>query len=223
MKNYYEILEISKNASSEIIEKAYKTLAKKYHPDVQEENKKETAEVKFKEIGEAYEILSDAEKKSEYDVKYEKFIAASKFAEEAKEACKRDDEARAKYQAQNNAHTNRASANNNEETESHPQEQANANSREEVIADQVVQKFEAAISRAYRDAYEQRLRDYGYRVRYKKSFKDKLKNIVAIILTILVVAIILFVLWQFKPFREQLIGIYNGNPVIKGIVDIFIK
>lgn len=40
MKNYYEILEVDRNASKEIIEKAYKTLAKKYHPDVQEQNQK---------------------------------------------------------------------------------------------------------------------------------------------------------------------------------------
>ena len=66
-KNYYEILEIDKNASPEIIEKAYKTLAKKYHPDVQlEENKKQSEEI-FKQINEAYEILSDTTKKEEYN------------------------------------------------------------------------------------------------------------------------------------------------------------
>ena len=48
MKNYYEILEIDRNASKEIIEKAYKTLAKKYHPDVQEQNQKKIAEEKMK-------------------------------------------------------------------------------------------------------------------------------------------------------------------------------
>jgi len=74
MKNYYEVLEVSKNASSEVIEKAYKTLAKKYHPDVSPENKKSEAESLFKEIGEAYEILSDAEKRADYDLKYQKFI-----------------------------------------------------------------------------------------------------------------------------------------------------
>ena len=66
-KNYYEILEVDKNASPEIIEKAYKTLAKKYHPDVQlEENKKQSEEI-FKQINEAYEILSDTTKKEEYN------------------------------------------------------------------------------------------------------------------------------------------------------------
>jgi len=77
MKNYYEILEVSKNASPEVIEKAYKTLAKKYHPDVCEENDKEKSEKLFKEIGEAYDILSNAEKRADYDSNYEKFVASS--------------------------------------------------------------------------------------------------------------------------------------------------
>ena len=66
-KDYYDILQINRNASPEIIEKAYKTLAKKYHPDVQtEENKKQSEEI-LKEINEAYETLSVPEKKQSYD------------------------------------------------------------------------------------------------------------------------------------------------------------
>lgn len=66
-KNYYDILQINQNASPEIIEKAYKTLAKKYHPDLQEENNKKEAEEILKEINEAYEILSNPDKKAIYD------------------------------------------------------------------------------------------------------------------------------------------------------------
>lgn len=66
MKNYYEILEIEKNASEEEIKKAYKKMAIKWHPD-KNLNNKEEAEKKFKEISEAYEILSDSEKKDIYD------------------------------------------------------------------------------------------------------------------------------------------------------------
>ena len=67
-KNYYEILQINQNASSEIIEKAYKTLAKKYHPDLQEESKKSESEEILKEINEAYEVLSDPIKRKNYDM-----------------------------------------------------------------------------------------------------------------------------------------------------------
>lgn len=67
MKNYYEILEVDIHASSEVIDKAFKVLAKKYHPDTQEdESKKEWAEEQFKLLNEAYEVLSDEEKRREY-------------------------------------------------------------------------------------------------------------------------------------------------------------
>ncbi len=69
MKNYYEILEVSENASSEVIERAYKVLAKKYHPDTWPKDKLFYAESKFKEITEAYEILSNSEYRKKYDIK----------------------------------------------------------------------------------------------------------------------------------------------------------
>lgn len=69
MKNYYEILEVSENASSEVIEKAYKILAKKYHPDMWPRDKIFFAESKFKEITEAYEILSNENSRRDYDIK----------------------------------------------------------------------------------------------------------------------------------------------------------
>lgn len=71
MKNYYEILEVNEKASSEMINKAFKFLAKKYHPDTQENDKKEWAEEKFKEINEAYEVLSNEDSRKKYDAELE--------------------------------------------------------------------------------------------------------------------------------------------------------
>lgn len=64
-RDYYEVLGVARNASEEEIKKAYKRLAKKYHPDLNPDSK--TAEEKFKEVNEAYEVLSDAEKRARYD------------------------------------------------------------------------------------------------------------------------------------------------------------
>jgi len=63
-KSLYETLEVSENASKDEIKKAYRKLARKYHPDV---NKDKDAEEKFKELNAAYEVLSDDQKKLQYD------------------------------------------------------------------------------------------------------------------------------------------------------------
>ena len=64
-KDYYKILEIDKKATPEEIKKAYRTLAKKYHPDRNQNDKK--AEEQFKLVNEANEVLSDPEKRKQYD------------------------------------------------------------------------------------------------------------------------------------------------------------
>ncbi len=65
-RDYYEVLGVSKDASEAEIKKAYRRLAKKYHPDLNKDNKEEAAE-KFKEISEAYEVLMDKDKRARYD------------------------------------------------------------------------------------------------------------------------------------------------------------
>ena len=64
-RDYYEVLGVDKSADEAAIKRAYRTLAKKYHPDVNPGDKE--AEQKFKEVNEAYAVLSDSEKKAKYD------------------------------------------------------------------------------------------------------------------------------------------------------------
>ena len=75
-KSLYETLEITEGASEAEIKKAYRKLARKYHPDV---NKDPSAEDKFKEINSAYEILSDKEKKQQYDMHGDSMFGGQNF------------------------------------------------------------------------------------------------------------------------------------------------
>ena len=63
-KDYYTTLGIERNATQDEVKRAYRKLARKFHPDI---NKEDTAELRFKEIGEAYEVLQDTEKRAAYD------------------------------------------------------------------------------------------------------------------------------------------------------------
>src|SRR5246127_392609 len=64
-KDYYKVLGVPRNASQEDIKKAFRKLARQYHPDVAKDKKR--AEEKFKEINEAYEVLGDPQNRSKYD------------------------------------------------------------------------------------------------------------------------------------------------------------
>ena len=78
-KNYYDVLGIKHNASQQEIKQAYRSLARKYHPDVNPNDK--SAEAKFKEINEAHEVLSDKESRRKYDQFGDQWQHADQFAQ----------------------------------------------------------------------------------------------------------------------------------------------
>ena len=78
-KSYYDTLGVSKTASAKEIKQAYRKLARKYHPDVNPGDK--SAEAKFKEINQAYEVLSDTGKRKKYDQYGDKWQYADQFAQ----------------------------------------------------------------------------------------------------------------------------------------------
>jgi len=68
-RDYYDVLEVERNASDDVIKKAFRKLARQHHPDLHSEpDKKKAAEEKFKEAGEAYEVLSDGDRRKKYDM-----------------------------------------------------------------------------------------------------------------------------------------------------------
>lgn len=170
MKNYYEILEVNKKASKEVIEKAYKVLVKKYHPDLQGNQKQIHIDKKMKEINEAYEVLSNDFLREQYNLELEK-----------------------------------QEANNKEEVEEF----------NETMKKHKVGTFSGGFTL---------LKSFYKNNRYKKENKEiTKKDILAIILTIIVIILIGIILW-FIPFtngwmRELLFE----NPLFNWIGSLFAK
>ena len=223
-KNYYDILQINQNASPEIIEKAYKTLAKKYHPDLQEENNKKEAEEILKEINEAYEILSNPEKKALYDQNLRNETISQ---EDYDKIYAQNEELKKKLSNLNNntaPSINLNSFNNSGSKESQldqeyldkiKKEQQELELRKQQL--QYQEQMEQARQKAYHDAYIQDLKNRGYRIKYKKSLKDYIKGIISIIVVILV----LILLWHVPFIQNFFINLYENNQAIHYVVDIF--
>ena len=222
-KNYYDILQINQNASPEIIEKAYKTLAKKYHPDLQEEVNKKEAEEILKEINEAYEVLSNPEKKALYDQNLKN------------EGISQEDYDKIYYQNEelkkeinnlknNISNTTSSDINLNSFNKNSQQNQADIDKiiREEQELEykkrqlQYQEQIEQAREQAYHDAYIQDLKNRGYKIKYKKSFKNYLKGIFSIIILI----VILILLWQIPFIKNFFIDIYENNQSLQNLINI---
>lgn len=212
-KNYYEILQINQNASSEIIEKAYKTLAKKYHPDLQEESKKSESEEILKEINEAYEVLSDPIKRKNYDMT----LTNSSITEEKLNQLYNENQVLKKklyelqQKFQNTEYQNHLNTNN------HQQSTQNNNARYHTQNNSdnsyYEEEMQQARNQAYYDAYIQDLKNRGYKIRYKKSLEERIRGIISIILTLF----ILFLIYQI-PFVKNYL---KNNIFIQTCSNIF--
>ena len=195
-QNYYEILEVDKNASPEIIKKAYNTLAKKYHPDLQNDDVKHLYEEKLKLINEAYETLSDNAKRAEYD---KILISELDTLKEKIDTLSKENEL-LKSQHQNNYQTQK---------NSYYREATNITSQNNYNEEQIRQ----AKQQAYHDAYIQDLKNRGYKIKYKKEPKDYFKNFIAFLLT----TFILLFLWQLPFVRNFILE----NKIVQTVISIF--
>lgn len=201
-QNYYEILEVNKNASPEIIEKAYKTLVKKYHPDLQQDENKNKYEEKIKKINEAYDILSDSEKRKKYDLNlknteisindynslYQENINLKNNLNILKE--------KLNYlnNIQNNYEKNNLNYNNLENNKNYS-ENNNIN---------------------YND-----INYTNYFSNFFVNIKNKLKDLFAFFITILIIIFIFFILWHIPFTKNYLIKLYNENSILQFFINLF--
>lgn len=195
MKNYYEILEVDKNASEEIIEKAYRTLAKRYHPDLQDGEMKKENEEKMKAINEAYDVLSNDFKRKQYDEGLEKETIS---IEEYNRVLQENNILR---QQLNNVVTQR--------------DEGSINNMGRVLNEQI----NRARQQAYQDAYVEDMKNRGYRVKYKHDFKYYLKLVGVILAT----ALIMFLIYQIPFVKRFFQNLYEENVIFQAIVDVIVN
>ena len=206
MINYYEILEVSEKASIEVIEKAYKALVKKYHPDLQPNENKHEAEKKIKIINEAYEILSDAAKKESYDKK----LNASRINQQQSYNQNINSQANTVNPNSSNTKKSVTYSSNKKNTTTTPKETFNQ------------EYYNNVYKKAYHDAYIKSLKNMGYNIKYQKTFKQYLINFASIIIAISTLIILLVVLWHIPYTKNYFLKIYFENPSIKLLIDSFV-
>lgn len=201
-QNYYEILEVNKNASPEIIEKAYKTLVKKYHPDLQQDENKNKYEEKIKKINEAYDILSDSEKRKKYDLNLKNTeISINDYNSLYQENINLKNNLnilKEKLNYLNNIKNNYEKNNlnyNNLENNKNYSENNNIN---------------------YND-----INYTNYFSNFFVNIKNKLKDLFAFFITILIIIFIFFILWHIPFTKNYLIKLYNENSILQFFINLF--
>ena len=195
MKNYYEILEVNRKASKEVIEKAYKVLVKKYHPDLQKNGRREIYETKIKDINEAYDVLSNDFLKEQYDKELDKQIA----------------ENYRKIYGQENSEKKQTNQNVNKYNKSKKTNSNNQKRQEEVD----FRSF-SGIIRFVKNSFKNR-------PKRRKLSEMTSKDLLAVFLTIIVVLLIGVVLW-FIPFTNPWMReLLFENPVINAIGRLFTR
>lgn len=190
-KTYYDWLEVSPKASPEVIEKAYKALVIKYHPDLQKQNKQSSEDI-IKKLNEAYGVLSDSVKRKEYDEKI-------------------------KLEKQRQIQI----ANVNIPVQEPPQNsfsfsQEELNRQQAQLESDYYRQMDEARRQAYHDAYIEDMRNRGYKIRYKKSFKYYIKLAVIV----LIIFFVIWLIWQIPFVRDWINGLAESNFLIKLFVDI---
>lgn len=199
MKNYYKILQVDKDASPEIIKVAYKLLVKKNHPDLKEGSEKQIAEENIKEINEAYDVLSDPSKKSEYDLNLiNEFISQEKYNEIINENMNLKKELNYFNNLYNkNNYAKRQYSNMYDNTWAKKYTQTNSQNN-----------YNANSNNINKNNYNNQHTNYNNinKNNFKFNLSEKLKTFIAVVLTFLIIFVILNI-----PFIKEYILNYLGS------------
>lgn len=209
MKTYYDVLEVSSKAGTEVINRAHKVLVKKYHPDLQldEQSKKEAAQ-KMIEINAAYEVLSDENKRAKYDaeLKREEEIAKQKELEKMQ----RNSQVRYSTKSDNNTHLN-----------------VQDNSNDNVVGYNNAEDMQNYQNEFYKMAYEterkrqQMLRDmeieHYRRMGYKIVYPVTMREMITRVIIILVFLLIFIAMFNIPFFDNQVHEFFKENTFTEGI------
>lgn len=212
----YEILEVSEKASNEVIEKAYKTLAKKYHPDLQQTPEdKRNAEKKMQKINEAYETLKDENKRIEYDKELQ--------SERDKQTeyyqynnMQKNINTQPKYDEEVNQQNQYTQSDNYRSATEWQQILANLSPKER---DKLMKKIQRDAREEYTRVAENYYRQKGYIVKHKTTPREYLARFISIVIIIVIIGL----MWIIPPTRRWMIGFYNENIVVKIIVDLIVN
>lgn len=211
MKNYYEILEVNKKASKEVIEKAYKVLVKKYHPDLYTGQKKNYAEEKVKEINEAYSVLTDEFMKEQYDSELEK----QEQAELYKKYNQNQSDNTLNDNVQSNINNINSTSSNKKENKNYKSQQ---NKKEVDDFNERMKKHKVGSFSGIVELCKELYKNKPKRDEMKEITK---KDIVALILTIIIVILILVALW-YIPFTNGWIRqLLFENSLFNAIASLF--
>lgn len=215
MKNYYEILEVDINASSEVIDKAFKVLAKKYHPDTQEDKSKiEWAEEQFKLLNEAYEVLSDKEKREEYT----KELEFDKNNELNLLMLKNADLEIQVENLQLQLEDLRQTSFNTQSTYDN-----NTTSQNYQTSEEKLRNYNSVNPQYNSIPYQTEPEQPVYYESYYHPVKSKLKSLFAFCITVLLIILVCFIIWKIPFTHNLLIEIYENNSIIQFIVKLFYK
>ena len=198
MKDYYKILGVSQSASNDELKKAFRSLAKKYHPDRNKDD--ESAKAKFQDVNEAYGILSNEKSRKEYDEN----LKNQRQREKEEDRQKIINETMQEYSNKSqNVYYNQLQMNKNTPNINQEQTQKNIN----------VNQQKVYTKKDY-------IRDYNKRLR-KLKFENCKKNAITNLKTIAIMAVIAIFIWFFPPTHKFLVNMYEENIVLQTIVEIF--